>query len=98
MDDKIHDEYERTFARLLSALVPVPGCDDRYVIYSEREKFAIVVSLNPKKPDGAYTAVKVRAEGFKTYPSWKIPGVVTTALRSYLYKFIADIRGIVNTL
>ena len=88
----INTEFEQTFAHLLGALQPVPGCTDRYVIYSERENLVVVASMDPKHPNGAFTLVQVTPEEFRTFPSWKMPLIVVTALRGYLSKFIEDIK------
>jgi hypothetical protein len=90
--EKIHGEFERTFELLLDSLTPVHGCTDRYVIYSERENLVVVASMDPHKANGAFTLVKVTTESFKTFSSWKMPGIVVTALRGYLTGFIKDIQ------
>lgn len=87
-----HEEFSRTFHQLLDNLVPVLGCTDRYVIYSERENLVVVAAMNPQKPDGAFTVIKVQHDYFVSFPSWKMPGLIVTALRSQLTNFVNDVR------
>jgi len=90
--EEIHAEFERTFSRLLDSLAPVAGCTERYVIYSQKEKLVVVASMDPNVANGAFTIVKVTPEEYKTFPSWRMPGMVVRALRGYLSNFITDIQ------
>jgi hypothetical protein len=90
----IQFEFQNTVKRLLAALVPVDGCTDRYIIYSEKDNTVIVASVDPKKPNGAFMMVKVLATEFKRSDTWKMPPLVVLALRDYLSKFVTNIKKI----
>jgi hypothetical protein len=87
-----HWAFERTIKSLFEALTPVPGCTDRYIIYSEREDVVLVASIDPKRANGAFTMVKVTPDEYKTFDSWKLPGGIAAVLKSYLPSFISDTK------
>jgi hypothetical protein len=95
-DTLIRDTFSQTAHVLLKNLSQVPGCTDRYLIYSERENLIVLASIDPQKANGAFTLVKIGPDDFKTFPSWKMPALVVTALRGYLTGFIKDIQKRTN--